>query len=50
MLVSGDQPITEVAMACGFNSVNYFNRVFKEVIGLTPRAYRNKYRPGFKKK
>lgn len=46
LLVAGDQPIIEVAMACGFNSVNYFNRVFKEVIGSTPRAYRNKYRTG----
>lgn len=49
LLAAGDQPIIEVAMACGFNSVNYFNRVFKEVIGSTPRAYRNKYRMGLKK-
>lgn len=49
LLVAGDQPIIEVAMACGFNSVNYFNRVFKEVIGSTPRAYRNKYRTGLTK-
>lgn len=43
-LVESDIPIIEIAMVCGFNSVSYFNRVFKRITGYTPRAYRKKYR------
>jgi AraC-like DNA-binding protein len=36
---SQDKLIT-VALDCGFNSVATFNRVFKELTGRTPSAYR----------
>ncbi len=40
MLMTTDQPITEVALSCGYQSVNLFIRNFKEVYGLTPLQYR----------
>lgn len=40
MLVSTDLSITEVALACGYPSVNLFIRNFKEVHGVTPLQYR----------
>ncbi len=32
--------ISEIATACGFSSVTYFNRVFKNVMGCSPSVYR----------
>ena len=31
--------INEVYMACGFNNLSYFNRVFKSINGMSPKAY-----------
>ncbi len=39
-LTAGQESIKEVAFACGFNSANYFNKIFKEHTGVTPLAYR----------
>lgn len=33
-------PITEAAMACGFNSFSQFNRAFRKHIGMSPSQYR----------
>lgn len=33
-------PILTIAMNCGFNSLSPFNRVFKEIEGITPSQYR----------
>lgn len=33
--------ISDVAAACGFEDSNYFSRCFRQVIGKTPRQYRN---------
>lgn len=33
-------PILTIAMNCGFNSMSPFNRVFKEIEGITPSQYR----------
>lgn len=35
-------PVSEVAYRCGFSTPQYFNRVFKEAMGLTPVEYRTK--------
>jgi AraC-like DNA-binding protein len=35
-----DDPITDVAFAVGFQDSNYFARQFRQVMGVTPRAYR----------
>lgn len=31
--------ITEVAMQCGFQSIHYFSKYFKETVGLSPKEY-----------
>ena len=40
MLVTTDVPVTEVALSCGYLSVNLFIRNFKECYGITPLQYR----------
>lgn len=40
LLLTTDQPITEVALSCGYPSVNLFIRSFKEIHGVTPLQYR----------
>ncbi len=42
LLLSTDLPITEVALSCGFFSVNLFIRNFKEMYQVTPLQYRKK--------
>lgn len=37
-------PITEAAMACGFNSFSQFNRAFRKHIGMSPSQYRQRLR------
>ena len=34
--------ITEICMKVGFNDLGYFGKVFKSVIGLTPKEYRER--------
>lgn len=34
--------ISDVAMQCGFSSINSFNRVFMELTGTTPSKFKNK--------
>ena len=43
LLRSTDRPqlrISDVALQCGFSSINSFNRAFREITGTTPSAYR----------
>jgi AraC-like DNA-binding protein/ligand-binding sensor protein len=37
--------VSEVSMRAGFDNVNYFAEVFKKVVGMPPREYRNRVRP-----
>ncbi len=39
-LKDSNQPITEIALQCGFNDSNYFGDIFKKVYGISPRAFR----------
>ncbi len=39
-LRSGDEPITEIAYASGFQSLSQFNRSFSKLEGCSPRQYR----------
>ena len=38
-LRDGNHTISEVAIESGFNSIPYFNRVFKQITGTTPQKY-----------
>ena len=35
-----DSQISDIAYECGFNSIPYFNRIFKNITGLSPQQYR----------
>ncbi len=39
-LLGGDQPLSEVALACGFYDQSHFTRAFKGATGVTPGQYR----------
>ena len=41
LLQSTQDPIKEIGLQCGFNSVQNFNRVFKKHTGMTPGQYRD---------
>ena len=44
LLQSGDQRISEIAFAVGFQSLSQFNRVFKNLRGKTPTEFRQEHR------
>ena len=35
--------ITETCFACGFESISYFNRVFKKITGTNPMAFKKEH-------
>lgn len=39
-LSTTDQPVTDIALECGFNDVSYFIRIFRRYKGITPGQYR----------
>jgi AraC-like DNA-binding protein len=39
-LLDGEQPLSEVALACGFYDQSHFTRAFKGTTGVTPGQYR----------
>lgn len=41
-MLRSELTVTEVAWGVGYNSVTYFNKVFKEATGMTPTEYRAK--------
>ena len=40
LLRGTDRTVLEIGLACGFCSASYFGKVFREHIGVSPRAYR----------
>jgi len=40
LLAQHELPVQQVARLSGFRERHYFNRVFRQVLGVTPRAYR----------
>lgn len=45
LLETTDLPVSAVAARCGFNSANYFTRVFRITLGVAPLAYRKRQNP-----
>lgn len=41
LLSNTDLPISEIFVKCGIESANYFSRVFKIEMGMTPTEYRH---------
>jgi LacI family transcriptional regulator len=46
MLARGDCSVTDVALRCGFTSVQYLLAVFKRELGCTPKEYQERVRKG----
>lgn len=44
LLITSDEPLKEVALRLGFESTDYFFRLFKQKTGFTPSEYRLKNR------
>lgn len=42
LLSTTDKSVTDIAFDCGYSSIHYFNKHFKEYEGIAPRAYRKK--------
>ena len=40
LLCTSDMNVAEIAWTCGFSQPSYFNRVFKALNGMTPKAFR----------
>jgi AraC-like DNA-binding protein len=43
LLLESDRPITEIALASGFNNLSNFNRRFRQVKGIPPREFRTRF-------
>ncbi len=44
MLLFTDDPLSNIALECGFGSFSYFSKIFKEREGISPRSFRQKYK------
>jgi AraC-like DNA-binding protein len=42
-LIDTTNTISEIAYKCGFNNLSYFNRIFKNKNGCTPKEFRENY-------
>ena len=43
LLIDSDFNISQICYEVGFNNISNFNRKFKEIMNLTPKAYRSSY-------
>ncbi len=41
LLSHTEKSVSEIAISCGFNDINYFSRYFKKIFHLTPSQYRH---------
>ena len=44
LLALGDTPVTDIALAVGYNSISAFNAAFRDLIGSSPSDYRASFR------
>jgi len=42
MLLNTQMSVSEIEFEVGYGSISYFNRVFKEIVGITPQKFRSK--------
>jgi AraC-like DNA-binding protein len=42
LLRETDRPVTEICFAVGFSSLGTFSRTFREIVGTSPSAYRER--------
>ena len=42
LLATSDTPITQIALDCGFTNQTHFAAAFRRLVGLSPRAYRQR--------
>ncbi|MEO1593102.1 MAG: helix-turn-helix transcriptional regulator, partial [Cyanobacteria bacterium J06632_22] len=40
LLKQTDNPVSEIALECGFNSHSHLGRKFRQLTGVTPKTYR----------
>jgi AraC family transcriptional regulator len=40
LLKQTERSITDIALACGFNSHSHLSKQFRQLTGMTPKAYR----------
>ncbi|AZU61835.1 helix-turn-helix domain-containing protein [Neobacillus mesonae] len=41
LLIESNKPIKEIAELTGYQNANYFSRIFKEFVGMSPREFRS---------
>ena len=42
-LIESERPVSDIAFDCGFNNLSNFNRRFRELKGMSPRAFRREF-------
>ncbi len=40
LLIESDNTVAEITFCCGFSSIQFFNKTFKQNVGYTPKQYR----------
>lgn len=41
LLLNNDITLVEIAQLCGFNDQSYFSKIFKNIVGISPKKYKN---------
>lgn len=44
MLRVTDLPIESIALSCGYQSAESFHKIFRQIVGMSPRIFRNEHR------
>ena len=44
LLASSNRPVLDIALEVGYNSISFFNRIFKRITGVSPKVYRGRMR------
>jgi LacI family transcriptional regulator len=44
LLTNSNKPVKEIALVCGYRSLQYLYAVFNQHFGITPSEYRNRNR------